>query len=85
MASESGDSNMDREMILADFQVCLFSVSQILRSAVSILSASVELPRFVVNNSSQDPAAVVNSRPELNWAEPSSLWLAHQANELTAC
>lgn len=23
MASESGDSNMDREMILADFQVCL--------------------------------------------------------------
>lgn len=22
MASESGDSNMDREMILADFQVC---------------------------------------------------------------
>lgn len=23
MASESGDNNMDREMILADFQVCL--------------------------------------------------------------
>lgn len=29
MASESGDSNMDREMILADFQVCLICMSYI--------------------------------------------------------
>lgn len=26
MASESVESNMDREMILADFQVCLFFI-----------------------------------------------------------
>lgn len=65
MASESGDSNMDREMILADFQVCLFCMSPMLYSLVNNLSVVVVLPRAAVNNSSHD---VVNSRAELSFA-----------------
>lgn len=65
MASESGDSNMDREMILADFQVCLFCMSPVLHSVVNNLSAVVELPWVAVNNSSHD---AVNSRAELSFA-----------------
>ncbi len=68
MASESGDSNMDREMILADFQVCLFCMSQMLYSVVSNLFAVVEFPRAAVNNSTHDLTGVVNSRAELSFA-----------------
>lgn len=65
MASESGDSNMDREMILADFQVCLFCMFPFVYSVVNNLSAIVELPWAAVNNSSHD---VVNNRAELSFA-----------------
>lgn len=41
MASESGDSNMDREMILADFQVCLFYMTHMFNAVVSHLFAVV--------------------------------------------
>lgn len=44
MASNSGESNMDREMILADFQVCLFCMSQMFNVAVRNLFATVETP-----------------------------------------
>ena len=63
MASESGDNNMDREMILADFQVCVSPARpQILLSVVSNLSAVVELTQATVNSSTHDLSGVVNSR-----------------------
>lgn len=67
MASESGDSNMDREMILADFQVCLFCITQMFNTVDSNLFAIVEFPRTTANNSIHNLTGVVNSRPKLSF------------------
>lgn len=82
MASESGDSNMDREMILADFQVCLFCMTHMCNALVGHLFALVEFPWSVVNNSVHEPAWRHKQQTQAKlWFH----WLAHQANILTAC
>lgn len=79
MASESVESNMDREMILADFQVCLFYICP---QCVTVSGSGVFRPCFITTDNIDDVTDVVNNRPMLS---RSLLLLTHKANILTAC
>lgn len=79
MASESVESNMDREMILADFQVGLFYIWP---QCVTVSGSGVFPHCFIITDNIDDVTDVVNNRPMLS---RSLLWLTHKANNLTAC